>query len=249
MRVDNLEIQEVLLIFPKLKYTCNENGRNIINGKIEFSAKFIEEFRAYQIFNYTEKKYDVRWFFDIVIDIHSDNPFREVFEVWWEIQRIAEKEGQELIDLHSKIIDWKTNVCLTWYLQENYDITFKEFLFGYVIPFFADILYFEKHKFWPRGEFKHNIPWLFESFYDFIWNQNTNKEQGILRLLKELEHIDKSWIYIDLIFYNKIKKGHFKTENWAKIRNLFWWSKAFKWFCYARELVKKFNIKNITIWI
>ncbi len=239
--LDNWELQKVLKHFQKLKCVYNENGIKEIQWRLEFSANFIEKLRGYEVFNFSETKSEVRGGFDIMIDISSDNPYRKVFEVWWEIQRIAEKERQNLIDLHSKTLGWKTNVCLTWYLQENYEATFEEFLFEYVVPFFADILYFEKYKYWPRGEYKHGIPWLFESFYDFVLDWSSNKEQWTKKLLEDLQRMGgKS--FVDLIFVKNIK-WHYITGSWVKLRNIFESQKAYKWFCFAREVVREFNIK------
>lgn len=88
------------------------------------------------------------------------------------------------------------------HLRAEKGITILQFIDEYVVPFFADQLYFEKEESWASGDYKHDFDGKLQYYYE-ISGINENKE--LIFILKNLSKIQNLKMY-DLCFCGSGKK-------------------------------------------
>ena len=139
----DVDIESILEIFPKHKYA----SRTLV-GEIDI---YDNEDRYYSSFN-------------IKITIPLKYPYE--FPILYE----SGNKIPHIIDRHI----YKNGSCCVCITQEEdirckRGITIKEFIFEYVIPFFANQIYFEVNGKWANGDYQHGYDGVIQ-FYQELFN-------------------------------------------------------------------------------
>ena len=177
----------VLGMFPGLKF-ISQNNEVLLVGNLKFAAKFLDKTNNYKLFNVDDNNAKIKGDFLIEINFSKENPYREVYETGKKIQSLAEKLkiGTKFQKLHAQKRDTgndKLNVCVSGYLQEDQNIGIVKFICEIVVPFFCDLVMFEKEGYWPRGEYKHFLPGLFESYLESLENGNIGSSEKLSKVI------------------------------------------------------------------
>lgn len=97
-------------------------------------------------------------------------------------------------------------------LRAKKGITILQFLDEYVIPFFANQLYFEKENDWANGDYKHQIDGKIQYYRELTGVSNLT---DILYILKNIHRIKSLKMY-DACFCNSGKKLKYCHKNALK---------------------------------
>lgn len=189
MQVKEDEIHFLKEFFPELSL----NG-NIVSGTLRFVAHFSKKEKEYSLLRWNTQvdiKNLIRDSYQIEIDLSPEkNFYREVKNSDGRILKQARDKGIPSSDLHVYENGAHENkICLCGYLDEEKNISFKEFLCDKVIPFFYDQSFHEKNGAWPRGEYSHGCLGILENYYNICRKvEAPNKEvtENCINLMKEL---------------------------------------------------------------
>jgi hypothetical protein len=143
------DVEEVLKLFPKFTY----NGKNIA-GEID-------------IYDSNDKYYSS---FIIKISIPPRYPFE--FPILYECRN----DIPHIIDRHISM-DGSCCVCVTQEedIRKRTGITIKEFIFEYVIPFFANQIYFEtNNNSWANGDYLHGYNGFIQYYQELFKTMDIN---------------------------------------------------------------------------
>lgn len=208
-------------IFPGLDFVNNVNDEILLKGNLVFQAQYIPELNNYEFLIPKNNKSKISGNFFVEINLSKESPYREVYEIGGEIERIAEELKYEFSSLHRlharkhNLSDKNVNVCVSGYLQEDPYINLVKFVCEVVVPFFCDLIVFKKKGYWPRGEYRHGIPGLFESYVDSL--ENGNMQQLTEKCLNEFlnQKNQKNFItYKELLLHKGKIKGHWRKTFW-----------------------------------
>lgn len=94
-------------------------------------------------------------------------------------------------------------------LRAKKGISILQFLDEYVIPYFADQLYYEKESKWANGDYEHGFDGKMQYYSELMGVGNF---KDVLRILKNLERISGSGMY-ESCFCNSGKKLKFCHKN------------------------------------
>lgn len=97
-------------------------------------------------------------------------------------------------------------------LRAKKGITILQFLDEYVIPYFADQLYFEKENDWANGDYQHGFDGKIQYYSELTGTENL---KVILDILKNLERISSIGMY-EPCFCNSGKKLKFCHKDAVK---------------------------------
>ena len=219
MEITEKDKNVILGMFPELKF-ISQNGEILLVGNLKFAAEFLDKTTNYKLFNIDDDNAKIKGDFWIEINFSKENPYREVYETGGKIQSLAKRLniGTKFQKLHAQKRDVKndkSNVCVSGYLQENQNIGLIKFFCEIVVPFFCDLVIFEKEGYWPRGEYRHFIPGLFESYADSL--ESGDEQQLTEKCLSEFlnQKVEENFIvYKELLLYKGKIKGHWKKEFW-----------------------------------
>lgn len=241
MKIAKDEKDIIIKMFPELAF----NG-NLLQGRLQFAAQFLEVQRAYELLN-PNSDAPIKGSFQISIDFSKPNPYREVYETGGRIKEIASKLGKTLLDLHAKQLNESdpVNVCIAGYLQEEKDIELKRFICEIVVPYFCDLVIYEKSggKLWLRGEWSHGISGLLEEYEEYIALEPKRESEFTEKCLSELKALDKDFdqgLRKLLVIKGKLR-GHWPIEQNKKLRDLFG-RKGFNGLWKLKNNLKKYNL-------
>lgn len=209
--------------FSDLKFVNIENElflRGILNFVVRFDRKNKEYFILKEKID--DNFYTIKDSFDIEINLSKDNVYREVREVSKRIFNTAKIKKRHPSDLH---LNNDSYVCVTGYLDEDFNISLIDFLGKVIIPFFYDQSFFGKNDYWPRGEFSHGVLGILENFYEknfyrYSKNKKIEYTKKCVELIKFVlftnnqAHINKE---ISEYRWNFIKAFIFRKKNKKKI--------------------------------
>lgn len=239
MKISDNDKTGLAIMFPDL--ICE---KKYIKGNLIFAAKFLENQKAYELLD-PNNIAPIKGSFQIFIDLAQENPYREVYETGGEIQKIATRLNKTLLDLHAKEKNNQTNVCVAGYLQENLGISLVEFICEIVVPYFCDLVIFEKDGYWPRGEYAHGTLGILENYSDQL---PLTKDISKLteHCINELLNQGKDFEYLKQFLICKKKlngswTGFSKNEPTKKFRDIIG-RKSFDGLWRLKDNLKKYNL-------
>lgn len=221
MEVTQKAKDKIKKIFPELYFIDNGNDEILLKGNLVFEAKYIPELNSYEFLARENNKSEISGNFSIEINLLKENPYREVYEIGGGIERIADELGYGVYKLHRlharkhNPFDKKVNVCVSGYLQEDQNIDLVKFVCGVVAAFFCDVVVFKNKHIWPRGEIKHFLPGLFESYA--ISLENGDVQRLTEKCLNEFlnQKIEKNFvIYKELLLHKGKIRGDWRKNFW-----------------------------------
>lgn len=206
MIINEKDKAKIIDMFPALVFEIN-----ILKGDLNFAAKFLENKKSYELLD-PNTEAPIKGTFQISIDFSKSNPYREVYETGGKIQKIADHLEKTLLDLHAKQNgNAPVNVCVAGYLQEEQDISLVEFVCEIVVPYFCDLVVFEKDGYWLRGEYSHGMLGILENYQDKL--NKSNWKEITQKCVKELKTASspKELSRLNWVFRRKGKvKGHWQ---------------------------------------
>lgn len=215
-----------------------------IKGNLLFAAKFLENQKAYELLD-PNNPAPIKGSFQIYIDLSKQNPYREVYETSGAIQKIANLLQKPLLDLHAKEKNNHINVCVAGYLQEKQNISLTEFICEIVVPYFCDLIVFEKEGYWPRGEYAHGTLGILENYSDQLINANNIKELTEKCISELLEQGKDFETLKQFLFFKKKLNGSWtgisKNEPTKKFRDIIG-RKAFDGLWRFKDNLKRYNL-------
>lgn len=161
------DIKIALEIFPKLKFKRVSKGIYHINGEIDIFDNNNIYWDSFQIKITTPLNYP--YSFPIVYVVGDRIPAK--------VDRHINADRSCCLDVLNEII-----------LRSEKGITIRQFFTEYVIPFFANQLYFEKNKHWANGDYLHYDDGIVQFYKE---QTNLNTIDGILLLLNKIPTIKK----------------------------------------------------------
>jgi|GEM_PF-4838787 len=242
MEITKIDENTILGMFPELTMS-----NRILEGTLKFAANFLKDQNSYEILDPKVGNAPINGEFKIQIDFSKSNPYREVYEIGGKIQDLAEKLGKNLLDLHAKQKNKNepVNVCVAGYLQEDQNIGYKSFLLEIVVPYFCDLIVFEKDGYWPRGEYAHGTLGILENYSDqLVLTKDIAglTEQCINELLKQGKDFESLKQF--LVFKKKLNggwTGFNKNDPTKKFRDIIG-RKAFDGLWRLKDNLKKYNL-------
>jgi hypothetical protein len=161
------DIIRTVNIYPKLNYIRISKGIYQISGEIDIFDKNGIYWDSFQIRIITPSNYP--YSFPTVYLVGNRIPI--------EADRHINKDRSCCLTIQHEEI-----------LRAEKGITIKQFFDDYVIPFFANQLYFEKHKQWANGDYLHSENGIIQ-----YYKEQTNIEtiEDILSLLNNITQIKK----------------------------------------------------------
>lgn len=241
MKIVEDEKDIIVKMFPELAFKGN-----LLQGKLQFAAQFLESQKAYELHE-PSRDAPVKGSFQISIDFSKPNPYREVYETSGEIKAIALRLNKTLLDLHAKQLSENdpVNVCVAGYLQEEKDIGLKRFICEIVVPYFCDLVIYEKSggNHWPRGEWSHGVPGLLEEYEEYINIESKREFELTEKCLSELKNLDKDFDHglRKFLAYKGRLRGHWLIEKNKKLRDFFG-RKGFNGLWRLKNNLNKHNI-------
>lgn len=221
MEITQKAKNRIKAIFPGLDFVDNGNNEILLKGDLVFEAQYIPELNNYEFFTPKNNKSKISGNFSVEINLSKENPYREVYEVGGEIEKIAKELKYEVCKLHRlharkrNLSDRKVNVCVSGYSQEDPNIDLVKFVCEVVAAFFCDVIVFKNKHIWPRGEIKHFLPGLFESYAISLGNGNVQQltEKCLNDFLNQA--IEKNFdIYKELLLRKGKIRGNWKKNFW-----------------------------------
>ena len=245
MEITKIDENTILGMFPELTMS-----NRILEGTLKFAANFLKDQNSYEILDPKIGNAPINGEFKIQIDFSKSNPYREVYETGGKIMQLAEKLNiKNLSDLHvnKTIENGSVKACIAGYLQENQNIGFIRFIFEVVVPFFCDIVVFEKNegKLWPRGEFSHGALGILENYSEQL--MLTKDIAGLTeQCIDELSKQGKDFEALKqfLGFKKKLNggwTGFNKNEPTKKLRDIIG-RKSFDGLWRLKDNLKKYNL-------
>ena len=145
------ELNAINLCFPNLFYK-NGNIRGEIDFRAEYKCSGSKKNTYWEIVPCSSGDGCIQDVYEIEIDLHACPP--RVFETGERIERLAEKLGKQIIDLHLYPNDGS---CCLGIFSIREDETLSEFVINKVFPYFVWQAYYEKfEKIPPCGEYSHD---------------------------------------------------------------------------------------------
>jgi len=211
---------KIKAIFPGLNFIINSKNEILLKGNLVFAARYVPELNNYEFLKPKSNYGEVKGSFSIENNLSKSNPYREVYEIGGEIEKIAEKLGYDnrLYKLHSQkqnLSDKRVRVCVSGYLREDQNIDLVKYFCEVVAAFFCDLIFFKNKHIWPRGEIGHFIPGLFEDYADLlVKNEAQQLTERCLNEFLAQENESNFTIYKELLLYEGKIKGHWRKRFW-----------------------------------
>lgn len=183
--------------FPdEFNFKEDTNGYNV-EGIFMFSVFFSKEKQGYILNpkdeyrkekNYIRDRYEIAFFVPRKNDL-NDNFYRNIKETGGRLERTAKKFKLKIEDLHMN--SRGKTLCIAGLFQENYELSFQEFIKGPFLQFFYDQSYCERSLCetgrinWPRGEYSHGLKGILESYLDACQDIDEINKFKITKVLLE----------------------------------------------------------------